>query len=280
MVPRSSKARLLALFITAHLDESHTHKSAPFELMAGYVAPEANWAILDYDWKELLGEFGIPHFHAVEMENRRGPFKKWNDAREQAFRRRGRAVCRANTICSVSAAVDRQAHRWFRSEIKALVKKYSPDSVYGECFHQCMILCCALVATKYPGEKVSFLLATGHANLTNAIRIFQRNKHRPKFSQTAPYLHAMAIAPAELSSLQAADFFANETMRDVLAGRFKSSQTVLGRQLRALCDQAFFRDKMIPGILEAQKKMRDHAEARLRASRERREADALSRPAS
>jgi hypothetical protein len=232
--------------------------------LAGCIAGEGQWAVLDYQWRELLTDFGITNFHAVEMENRRGQFKAWKDATEQSFRKRARAICKVNTICIVAAAVDNDAHKRFRGTIKTLAKRYSPDSAYGECFRQCMIMSCGLVSRKYTGEQVSFVLAGGDRNVNNAFRIFQRNKHRPQHSWCAPFLGSITVGSG-WSSLQVADFIANETMKDVCAGRFKSSPDK-GPRLRALCNESFFVNRLTPAILDTQTKMREHAVQKLKAS--------------
>jgi hypothetical protein len=67
IIPPSVQVRLLALFISAHFDESGTHAGSPYTVMGGYVATEHQWAFLDRDWKELLSKFDLTSFHSKEL---------------------------------------------------------------------------------------------------------------------------------------------------------------------------------------------------------------------
>ena len=69
--------------LTGYFDDSGTH--GPFRCWsgwAGFIAPEANWLILDDSWRAVLNREGLSTFHMKDCM-----------AREGQFQRRSRADC-------------------------------------------------------------------------------------------------------------------------------------------------------------------------------------------
>ena len=62
------------MMMHAYFDESGTHASSPVTCVAGYLF-ESNQALhLDREWREILGKFGLNHFHAVDCAHGKGDF--------------------------------------------------------------------------------------------------------------------------------------------------------------------------------------------------------------
>jgi hypothetical protein len=55
-------------------DESGIHRESTVTSVAGLVATEQEWSVVEEKWSEVLADLGIAYFHMVECENAEGEF--------------------------------------------------------------------------------------------------------------------------------------------------------------------------------------------------------------
>jgi hypothetical protein len=97
--------------IRAYWDESGSTKdlNCPYLGMGGFIAPAGVWDRFEKSWKGALDEFGVPYFHAKEVEHndKKGPFRDkavWTPQHKLAFRMR-LVSCIADTQPAIVGAV-------------------------------------------------------------------------------------------------------------------------------------------------------------------------------
>ena len=61
------KHLIVAIDLYAYADESGIQGSAPYCLMAGYIASPRRWKPFNAAWKATLEEYGVPEFHAKDF---------------------------------------------------------------------------------------------------------------------------------------------------------------------------------------------------------------------
>jgi hypothetical protein len=257
MHPPSESVKLLALFTSMRLDDSGL---PPHTVAAGYVGTEAQWTLLEIQWMACLANEHVATFHAKELAHREGEFKDWTDARARCFNRELRKIVDSNTMFSVSCILDDRACEQFRGHVK---RKQFRDSNFGHCFRQCIIAACDFMRAELPNERLSIVLEKGHRNTGDACRIFGEYANRPN-SPYAECLGAMALA-GKTPSLQAADQLAYATCLKAAKG-FRH-QTKSPKNIRLLCDKAYFQNKLLPAIRAVEASHKLHSERRLKASR-------------
>lgn len=233
IIPRSARMKLLALFLSAHLDESGTHQGSPYTVMGGYVSTERRWLLFEYEWRELLARFGVTAYHSTEFLARKKEFEDWNDAKVRNFVKEAEALLRRLTLFSTVTVLVNKDYDEYRKNLG--IKRHVPPSPYGFCFQDCMTHVVQYVQKAWPSERVSFVLEGGHKNQTGALQIFNTSKygklnHAGDVGILAPNLGAIAFESG-LASLEAADFLTNRSYQAALNRRFHPSKP-RGRPIR------------------------------------------------
>lgn len=67
-----------------YLDDSYASDGSVMSI-AGYAAPEEQWAIVEAEVDALFRAFGVDALHAMEFHRRQGCFAGWNKAKRKAF---------------------------------------------------------------------------------------------------------------------------------------------------------------------------------------------------
>jgi hypothetical protein len=91
--------RIMAVLdLYAFFDESGTDRNSNIVVVAGYIAPAADWNLLESQWLQALKERNAPYYHATDAEATvpRGPYTGWTV--EQA---RELTDCMASIIASI-----------------------------------------------------------------------------------------------------------------------------------------------------------------------------------
>ena|SRR5437763_810390 len=70
--------------LSACFDDSGTHTTSPFVVMACVIGSEAQWALFQSDWKARLlqplpGKPPLRKFHMTDCVNRRGEFQGYSE---------------------------------------------------------------------------------------------------------------------------------------------------------------------------------------------------------
>ena len=59
-----------------YFDESGSHEGSEVLCVAGYIYQKEDCLNLDWQWKEVLDQYGLPHFRMVDCAHGNGPFAK------------------------------------------------------------------------------------------------------------------------------------------------------------------------------------------------------------
>jgi hypothetical protein len=238
------KVTLLALFISAHLDESGTHKGSKFTTMGGWIATEEQWLGFPEAWSQFLSQYEVSSFHSHEFWHGEGQFAGWSDRKKRKFLSEAMVVLQNATIMSIGTGIINEQYDKFRSTFK--VKRYRKDSKYGFCFRLCLGMSLNYVIEKCPKERISFLLESGDPNAGDAQRIFDGLKNgmttygggRP--TVVAPYLGSLSFdSKVNFPSLEGADLVASDFYQRLLEGRYKQKHRP-SRNLRYLAGASDF----------------------------------------
>jgi hypothetical protein len=60
--------------IAAYFDDSGTDPKHPALVIGGCVATVENWVNFQEEWQEVLGQYGLDHFHMTDFDNKWGDF--------------------------------------------------------------------------------------------------------------------------------------------------------------------------------------------------------------
>lgn len=78
--------------VWGYFDASGTHdnldrsgKPSPAVSVAGYLATPLQWQRFDNRWREILGDAGVPYFHATDFVARVPPFDGWTEEKRKGF---------------------------------------------------------------------------------------------------------------------------------------------------------------------------------------------------
>lgn len=262
--PAGRRVPVLAIVISARLDESGTHEPSRYTVVAGAVSGEKQWIVLERKWSRLLASFGLTSFHYKEMRARRpdSEYADWDGDREARFRIAATKLISDWTMCSIAGAVSNADYDRHKALVKGdpRYRRYRPDSRYGACFRLCLIMAAEFVKAKFPEELVSFVLAHGPRNVTGAVQIFGLSKELMVFGKRPTrygrMLGGIAIESG-LPSLEIADFIAGEAYRDLSEGKFRSGSFGGGVLQRTLADRKYFKG-LAPAMLAALEHRKKH----------------------
>jgi Protein of unknown function (DUF3800) len=164
------------VIVTVFIDESGTHGS-PVTILAGWVGRLGQWAQFDSYWRKLLKRRNLTYFHSSKLKHSQGEFKGWKVSEKQAFMAAAAKAGEKHLEFGFSIILgedDYQAH---------YVAGHRPrevplDSRYGLCFRYCLGLIPSLARDAFGDREleIRFVLESGHPNLGDADRIFQKVK--------------------------------------------------------------------------------------------------------
>jgi hypothetical protein len=213
LTPRHLGAAGEVCLVTAFLDESGTHgEISKSTVMAGFVGGIPHWEHFERRWKDILSaypEAGI--VHGKQLIPRRHPFKQWSNEKYYSYCRCILQAMKETRIEGVICAITNREHREARQRIRTLYPKLRTDSAYGMCFRACMVKLASTVRHRLPGQRVSFVVESGHKNRGDADRIFHHTRDRGLSRFLYPLGTFMPAAKENYGALQAADLIAYAT---------------------------------------------------------------------
>lgn len=124
---------IVALNRYIYADESGTHGTGPFCLIAGYRASPGQWGVFKRDWKTVLNkpEYRIKEFHssvffarADIQDKKRNPYLGWSDKKADRFIGELVMIIRHRNIYPVGCAVEIRDFETFTPEIRGLLAGY------------------------------------------------------------------------------------------------------------------------------------------------------------
>jgi predicted RNA-binding protein with PUA domain len=58
---------MASILLRAYVDESGTHDTSDYTLVAGWVGHAERWDTFENKWKILLARYGIPYIHCKDL---------------------------------------------------------------------------------------------------------------------------------------------------------------------------------------------------------------------
>lgn len=175
------------------IDETQTHKGAPFMVLAGHTARLGEWNRFDLKWRKELKKAGLDYFHAKEHH-------------DLPFARKGPKITNDHLMFGfvVRLSPDDYKKHYRDGDWPA---KVQPRSMYGLCFVYVLgfVLKQAQQILKRSDLTLNFVVESGHANAGAPAEIVRELKKK-KIPGLSEYLgYATEGEKKELPGLQAAD---------------------------------------------------------------------------
>jgi hypothetical protein len=104
----------------AYLDESHDSKKERIYVVAGYIAPAANWNCFWGAWDRALVEEGLPDFHMADCEGGYGSiYSQMPRERREELQRRFIGIITSSDIAGMGCGIELEAYNELRPEFDA-----------------------------------------------------------------------------------------------------------------------------------------------------------------
>jgi hypothetical protein len=188
----------------AYFDES-TSAESPILVVAGFLSTDANWALFETEWKEVLADFGMSAFHMVDFAHRTGEFHGMVER------------TRRDLIAKLLDIITRRARLGFASVVhwqefeRVFVgaERIAVGSPYNLCCTACHLEVGEWAKANYQIEPIDFFFDAGHKDAAEASKTFAETKANPQNTEyrlgTIEFSHDTASLP-----IQAADIAAYE----------------------------------------------------------------------
>jgi hypothetical protein len=183
--------------------------------VAGYVATLDQWNKWRSQWKPMLDREGVECFHRNEMEP---PFyrefrkKGWDKKHQVEVLNRLHRIIKATTLKGVGYSVRNKAF----SQIMPPKVKRDLGGPYGWCVQLCIIDIGTWARDR--GDWVHYIFESGddgEGQISTALRSLQKNEQYRDFFRIADYSFSDKRGPNAVMELQAADFIAYESYKQV-----------------------------------------------------------------
>lgn len=64
---------------TTYFDESGTHRDSPVFVIAGWMASDDQWKLLNEEWRRILDKHGVTVFHMTDFAHRKGEYRNLSE---------------------------------------------------------------------------------------------------------------------------------------------------------------------------------------------------------
>ena len=160
------------LLYTAYFDESDTHGPAPNLVLSALLGHVRQWDIFGRRIRDIQRRHGFRVFHAKDLRRYGGEFKGWTEVKGRALVAEIADAIRDNLNEAVSASLPAKL---YREEYRG---RPSPprmrlDSQYGVCFRVILANLVEIIRKDGKRHRLNVVLEDGHANVRDAVRIFQ-----------------------------------------------------------------------------------------------------------
>ena len=188
--------------IEAYFDESGTHAGSPLLCVAGYLF-EANACIkFDADWRAMLNDFRLPHFHRAPCEVGNPPFDKLDDALRRAIRRRAVKIINEYASCGVVVSVEPASYE------KIIPKHDLIGDAYTFCATGCFHAIRAWADKNRRRDKIAYFFEAGAPNQDSANEIMALKVGKSEGKRAYRYKSHSFLLKEDSAPLQAADVLA------------------------------------------------------------------------
>ena len=123
----SSFSEKFIMTVKMYVDESGTDNNTDTVVVAGYLSTADAWGLFCDDWKQVLKEYKVTHFHCSEFNSQHSFYKSWDRWAKENFITELTKVIRNHTKFGFAVAIDKKLYaRIFPPEIKdAFVNEYT-----------------------------------------------------------------------------------------------------------------------------------------------------------
>lgn len=199
----SDDPNLQAFAVTCYLDESGTHDSSPYTVVAGLILNRHNFISLGIEWQRLLCEMRIKSpIHMKEFGRPHGELGYLTDDERYLLFANIAAIVNSHKIISIAGTIDQQQYR----EILKIDKR-KQMSPYGLCYAICAIKNHHNANYNKYDKNIAFVLDDG---CENSGHILTTHRVLKEWQKKEPY-HMGSITFADdknVPALQAADIIA------------------------------------------------------------------------
>ena len=201
------------LTYTGYLDESGTHAGSPVTVIGGVMASARQWHDFEAEFNRMKATHGFRIFHTTKFKARRGDFEGWTDAQMLALLQDMAALTNHAFTEGVAMKLDNAAYGVeYRGGDQP--KKFQPDSKYGLCFRQCLMLFVLEAEKRKQRDRwphLHIVVESGDRNVGGAIAIFKEMKAELD-EMGCDVLQTIIVADKDkCDPLMIADFIAHTT---------------------------------------------------------------------
>jgi hypothetical protein len=158
-------------FFTLYLDVSGQAYDSPFVVMAGYVAPTAQWESFVDEWAKVIKRENITVWHMADFHVKRGEYKGWEQARGDKVYEELSGIIREHISVAIVSAVEVKPYGEFVSG-RELRRHFGGP--YKFCFLSCIAQVKRWAEREAISERVAYVLERGDAGQKEVRRTLDR----------------------------------------------------------------------------------------------------------
>lgn len=199
------------MILSFYGDETGMHaagaQASKFTMIAGYVAPVANWVSFESAWAQLLQSYLVTKVHAIELHQSKESFRNWKSIHKQRFLMDAVGLMGQHNLLGVSCHFNNADYdRVYKDGKKPL--KTRIYSRYGLAVAGIAAGVLSIVDnSSVPLDTLNMVLAQGAPGQGDAVHSF--NWLKTDDEPIAKKLGSLTFASAgDIPGLQAADLFA------------------------------------------------------------------------
>ena len=207
----------------AYFDRSELGAPADVVAVSGYLSAEEHWAAFERAWNQTLNEFGVDTFHMTEFECRLGSFKGWEQARRTELLSRLIDLIANHALVAIGAAL-------VVADYNAL--EPAEQARLGRPYVMCGLKAVA-DTLRWIDERIDRAVATGEWKVTErgkrvpvefvfeagdegAGELAELLRNEQESGMFAGRIMRVSFEPKQVGALQAADFAAYETTKQLV----------------------------------------------------------------
>ena len=199
--------------LSAYFDDSGTHTTSPFVVMACVIGSEAQWSPFEGAWKAQLleplpGKPALSRFHMTDCVNRLGEFQDYSDAEVDLVIKTFRDLILDAGVHGYAIGVPRQ--EWDNFIIGA--RRFFFGDAEGHCTRYCICFAAEWTFENSSDRQVTVIFDDGPQHISRAEQIAENLKMIFTGGPGRAQLFGPSFLPVvKFAPLQAADMFAWET---------------------------------------------------------------------
>ena len=196
---------------TAYLDESGTHSGSDVIAVAGYISTPERWEAFETDWRGVLADHRIDHFHMTDFVARQEQFKGWSEGKRRDCFGRLLAVTNRYAIASIGMSVARKEYDgMFTREADAQV-----GGPYGLAATMNFLGLGRMLRLLGVYGWIAYVFESGAKGAGQVLQAFTWNEGNPKNKEWLRLLSLKFENRRQFAPLQAADILAYELAKQL-----------------------------------------------------------------